>query len=113
LSCRHDKLGFEHHKIVAKLSAEDQREWLNTAEKHGLSKRRLRKSVIMGRVVSIDEMQDDPADRSQVSYMTWLNKLLHWWRKRTATDPVENWEAEDRARLKRDLEPWVQIYRQL
>src|SRR5207302_3471319 len=34
LSCRHDNLGFEHHKVVAKLPPEDQRQWLNAAQKY-------------------------------------------------------------------------------
>ncbi|XHR27638.1 MAG: hypothetical protein ACFUZC_17060 [Chthoniobacteraceae bacterium] len=113
LSCRHDNLGFEHHKIVAKLSPEDQRRWLDAAEKHKLSKRRLRKSVILGRIVSIDEMQSDPADKGNITYMVWINRLSQWWCKRIEGDPVKNWDAEDRATLKRDLQPLVDIYNTL
>lgn len=113
LSCRHDNLSFEHHKIVAKLAPDDQQKWLVTAAKHDLSKRRLRKSVIIGRVVSIDEMRDDPADRAHVTYMVWINRLCQWWRKRVDDDPIEKWDEADRATLKRDLQPLVQIYEQL
>ncbi|XHR30884.1 MAG: hypothetical protein ACFUZC_10030 [Chthoniobacteraceae bacterium] len=113
-SCRQEKLGFEHHAVVAKLKApEDQQHWLESAMKHKLSVRRLRVSMNKGHVVSIDEMDVDPADRGMPTYMTWLNKLLHWWTKRTQDDPIDQWDALDRARLKRDLEPWIKIYEQL
>jgi len=114
LSLRNDNLDYYHHKVVAKLKApEDQKHWLDLAEKHSLSVRRLRMSMNCGRVVSIDEMDGDKADRGQPTYMTWLNKLLHWWTRRTKNDPVEKWAEQDRQRLKRDLEPWVKIYHQL
>ena len=113
LSLRNDNLDYNHHKIVAKLPPEDQRRWLAAAAKHGLSVRRLRKSVAMGRIVSIDEMQSDPTDKGTVTYMVWINRLSQWWRKRIESDPVENWDAEDRATLKRDLQPLVDIYNTL
>jgi hypothetical protein len=114
VSCRHDTLSFEHHAVVAKLkSPEDQKRWLAAAEKHNLSVRRLRVSMNFGRVVSIDEMEEDPADKGRPTYMTWLNKLLHWWTNRVKDDPIDQWDELDRQRLKRDLEPWVKIYEQL
>lgn len=114
LSLRNDKLDFSHHRVVAKLkSPEDQARWIELAEKNNLSVRRLRVSMNFGRVVSIDEMDVDPADRGRPNYMTWLNKLLYWWANRTKNDPVEQWDELDRKRLKRDLEPWVRIYEQL
>ena len=113
-SCRHEKLGFEHHKAVAKLKcADEQKRWLETAERESLSKRRLRASIIKGRVVSIDEMQGDPADRGQQTYMNWIMRLCQWWRKRIESDPVANWDDCDKIRLKRDLQPVVDIYNSL
>jgi hypothetical protein len=111
---RNGNLDYSHHAVVAKLKgAEDQKRWLDLAEKHNLSVRRLRMSMNCGRVVSIEELDGDSADRGQPTYMTWLNKLLHWWTRRTQNDPVEKWAEQDRQRLKRDLEPWVKIYQQL
>ena len=113
LSLRNDKLDFNHHRVVAKLEPEDQQQWLAVAQKNDLSVRRLRMSINMGRVVSIDEMNGDPADCGRPNYMTWLNKLLHWWTNRIKNDPVDKWDDQDRQRLKRDLEPWVKIYNEL
>lgn len=113
-SCRQEKLGFEHHAVVAKLKTPGQRkEWLEIAEREGLSKRRLRVSINMGRVVSVDEMNGDPADRAQQTYMNWIMRLCQWWRKRIEGDPINRWDDEDRAALKRDLKPLVEIYEQL
>lgn len=113
LSLRNDNLDYYHHKVVAKLPPEEQRRWIDAAAEHNLSVRRLRVSLNKGRVVGIAEMDVEPSDRGQSTYMTWLNKLLHWWTRRTKDDPVEQWDEQDRQRLKRDLEPWVKIYQQL
>jgi hypothetical protein len=111
---RNGNLDYNHHAVVAKLkSPEDQKHWLDTAEKHDLSVRRLRMSVNSGRIVSIEEMQGDPADKGTVTYMVWINRLRQWWCKRIEGDPVKNWDAEDRATLKRDLQPLVDIYNTL
>ena len=113
-SCRQENLGFEHHAVVAKLKTlEERKEWLEIAKREKLSKRRLRVSINKGRVVSIDEMQGDPADRGQQTYMTWILRLSQWWRKRIEDEPVEHWDDLDRSRLKRDLKPLVEIYEQL
>jgi hypothetical protein len=113
LSLRNDKLDFSHHRAVAKLEPAEQRRWLEASERHDLSVRRLRVSMNKGRVAGLDELDVEPADRGQHTYMTWLNKLLHWWTRRTEAEPVEQWDEQDRQRLKRDLEPWVKIYNQL
>ena len=114
LLLRNNNLDFIHHSVIAKLkSPDDQKKWLDAAEKHKLSARRLRVSINKGRVVGIDEMDVEPADRGRPTYMTWLNKLLHWWTNRIKNDPVDKWEDQDRQRLKRDLEPWVKIYNEL
>ncbi len=53
ISCRQEKLGFEHHAVVAKLKdPEDQKRWLGVARKHKLSVRRLRKSINFGRLAT-------------------------------------------------------------
>jgi len=111
LSLRNDNLDWYHHAVVAKVkSPEEQSKWLTVAEKEEMSVRRLRRSVSAGRIISIKEMSDDPADRGTNTYMTWLNKLTQWWKRRTESNPIADWDPMDRARLKRDLEPLVRIY---
>jgi hypothetical protein len=111
LSLRNDNLDWYHHAVVAKVkSPEDQRKWLAAAAEEEMSVRRLRRSVHEGRVVSTQEMREDPADRGTATYMTWLNKLAQWWKRRIDADPISDWDPQDRARLKRDLEPLARIY---
>lgn len=110
-SLRNEKLDWSHHAVVAKVKTpEEQSKWLSIAEKEKMSVRRLRRSVAANRIVSVKEMGEDKSDMGTSTYMTWLNKLGQWWRQRTQTDPVTDWEEADRARLKRDLEPIVRIY---
>lgn len=113
LSLRNDNLDFNHHRVVAKLPSGDQKEWLKAAEKHGLSVRRLRKSINVGRVVSQDEMQEDPSDKGHVTYMVFINRLCQWWRKVVDREPIEQWDEYRRETLKRDLKPLVEIYEKL
>lgn len=111
LSLRNDNLDWYHHAVVAKVkSPEEQRQWLELAAEKNLSVRRLRKSISLGHVATDKEMEDDSSDRGTSTYMTWLNKLSQWWKRRTESDPISDWEDVDRERLKRDLEPIVRIY---
>lgn len=114
LSLRNDKLDFAHHMVVAKLkSSEDQREWLTNAEKHRMSVTRLRKSVNMGRVVMPQEIEEDPADKGHVTYMVFINRLCQWFRRETDKVDMDEWDAERKRLLKRDLKPLVEIYEKL
>jgi len=65
---RIQQLSWEHHKAVAKLDAEGQEHWLKLAvgESEGtgpVSTRRLRKSIIAGRLLTPEDLVPDPADR--------------------------------------------------
>lgn len=114
LSCRHDKLSFEHHYVVAKLrSPEDQQYWLGMAVKHRLGKRRLQKSINFGRLATEKEVQGDPADRGYVTYLALLNRLRRWWMRETGKAPVEEWDKERREVLKRDFRLVLEIYESL
>jgi hypothetical protein len=83
-SISHDQrradLTFEHHKAVIQLKdAEARTEWLATAAEHGLSTRRLRKSINLGRIAQAHEMQTDPLDKGISNHLPWLNRLGAWW----------------------------------
>jgi hypothetical protein len=56
LANRKAVLKFEHHKAVAALPSHDQDMWLNTAIKNKLSRDKLRKSILLGRVATDDDM---------------------------------------------------------
>lgn len=114
LSWRHDKLSFEHHAVVAKIkSPDDQKEWLANAVKHNMSTRRLRKSLNLGRVATLEDLEQDPNDRGKVTYMLFINRLCQWWRRETDKEDIEDWEPERKRLLKRDLQPIAEIYAKL
>lgn len=79
---RRPHLTFEHHKTVAKVKNETEREeWLKQTDKHGLSTRRLRKSILLGRVAKEKEMRPDEIDQGIDNHLTWINGLVRWWKK--------------------------------
>ena len=83
-SLRNEELSWEHHKAVAKLEPHDQTKWLQVAREGqggegAVSTRRLRKSIIAGRLLTAQEMQLDPADRGQPNHIPLLNRLWSWW----------------------------------
>lgn len=113
LSCRQDKLGFEHHAIVAKLKPDEQEHWLEMTKDHGLSVRRLRKSINFGRLATEEEVQGDPADRGHVTYLALLNRIRRWWARETEKAPVEEWDDDRRQGLKKDFKLILNIYEAL
>lgn len=111
LSCRHDKLGFEHHYVVAKLKNPDEQEhWLDMAAKHRLGKRRLQKSINFGRLATEQEVAGDPYDKRHTTYLSLLNKIRRWWQEQVEKAPVEKWDDERRQALKEDFEFVKNIY---
>ena len=67
-SLRNEDLSWEHHKAVAKLEEDEQQRWLQVALKNEtgtgvVSTRRLRKSIIVGRLLTPEELHPDPLDR--------------------------------------------------
>ncbi len=108
---RKENLDWSQHATVAKLKTDDEkRHWLDMAEKHGLSVRRLRKSINFGRLATEEEVQGDPADRGYVTYLALLNRLRRWWKRETGKAPVEEWDEERREVLKRDFKLVQEIY---
>ena len=112
--CRQEKLGIEHHMVVAKLkTADEQKYWLDMAVKHNLGKRRLRKSINFGRLATPEEVQGDPADKGVVTHLALINRLIRWWKQTTADDPVDQWDEEQRENVKKDFGRLLEIYEAL
>ncbi len=114
LLMRINNLTFNHHYVVAKLKdPEEQKHWLEMAEKHALSYRRLQKSINFGRVATEEEVQGDPADRGYVTYLALLNRIRRWWTRETGKAPVEEWDEDRREVLKKDFKLILDIYEAL
>jgi len=92
---------------------EEKKHWLDMAEEHDLSVRRLRKSINFGRHATDDEIQGDPADRGHVTYLALLNGIRRWWARETQKAPVDEWDEERRQRLKKDFKLILDIYEAL
>jgi len=113
-SYRYENLTFKHHYTVAKLKdPEEQKHWLDQAEKHDLGVERLRKSINLGRIATEEEVQGDPADRGYVTYLALLNRIRRWWARETGKAPVEEWDEDRREVLKKDFKLVVEIYEAL
>jgi hypothetical protein len=117
-SVRHELLSFEHHRAVARLDETDQRQWIATtvAENDAgrrMSVRRLRRSIESGRVLGIEELQADPADAGILNHIPFVNRLVGWWGRMRAEGWLKTATREQRAALKRDLQPIIDITNEL
>ena len=117
-SLRHELLSFEHHRAVARLDEAKQKEWIATAiAENGagrrMSVRRLRRSIEAGRVLDASELQTDPADAGIVNHIPFVNRLVGWWSRMRAEGWLKTATREQRAALKRDLQPIVNIANEL
>lgn len=113
VNSRRRELAFEHHKIVAKLNADQQREWLNTAVKHKMGTRRLARSIEAGRVLKPEELQPDPADKPIETFNPWVNRICILYGKFKDTGYMKTAHKEKREAMRRDLLPVVKIYEEL
>jgi len=115
---RIQQFSWEHHKAVAELDAEGQEHWLKLAvgDSDGtgvVSTRRLRKSIIVGRLLTPEELHPDPLDRGIENHIPYVNRLVAWWSRMRDKRWLDNATREQRAALKRDLQPVVEIWREL
>jgi hypothetical protein len=111
---RKHNLDYCIHATVAKLKTDDEKSyWLEMADKHDLSVRRLRKSINFGRLATEEEVQGDPADKGVVTHLALINRLIRWWKQTTANDPVDRWDEEQRENVKKDFGRLLEIYEAL
>jgi hypothetical protein len=118
-SLRNDQLSWEHHRKVAKIKdAQEKTRWLRIAAEQRengkpVSTRRLSRSIQAGRLLSIEEMQDDDADRGIENVHPYVNSISAFWGKLLRGKWLDSATPEKRAALKRDLQPVIDIYHQL
>jgi hypothetical protein len=114
ISFRNENLDFTHHRVVAKLKTDEEKQhWLEMAVKHKLGKRRLQKSINFGRLATEQEVAGDPYDKRHTTYLSLLNKIRRWWQEQTEKMPVDEWDEERRQALKEDFEFVKDIYEAL
>ena len=81
LSSRDDKVSWTHHRSVAKLPPEKQKQWLDLVANHGerITARRLLKSINADRLVSVEELTTPPSDQVIITHIPPINRLTLWW----------------------------------
>ena len=117
-SLRSEGLSWEHHRLLAKLPDGEIQSWIETcvAEDSAgrrMSTRRLRKSLNLGRVATDADLEPDPADKGQLNYIPFVNRICCWWRRLQAERFLSNATKAQREVICRDLEPIINIYNQL
>jgi hypothetical protein len=115
---RSELLSWEHHRLLAKLPEGEIPGWIDAclAERkagRGMSTRRLRRSLNLGRVATDADLEPGEGDRGIENHIPFVNRLAGWWRRMREARFLETATPEQRAALKRDLEPVVEIYRSL
>jgi hypothetical protein len=116
---RNKALSWEHHKKIAKVKDEAGKvRWLKlAADKHRsgdpISTRRLARSIEAGRLLSVEELEDDDADEGIENVHPYVNRISAFWGRLLRDGWLDTATPEKRAALKRDLQPVVDIYRQL
>ncbi len=113
LSWRHDKLTYEHHRLVARLAPTDQERWLELADKEGFSTRRLRKSLFLGRPATDEDMGPKPDDRGIENVHPYVNRICGFWGKLKRARWVDSVDADQLETLARDLKPVTDIREEL
>jgi len=105
---RRHNLTFEHHKLVAPLDPHEQERWLELAE--GMSVRRLRKSLCLGRVATEEDMEGDPNDKRTENVVPYVTRIEIFWKKLVRNGWVKNAGPEKLRDFKVTLKPVVDIY---
>ena len=117
-SVRSERLSWEHHRLLAKLPDAEMQGWIKTCEAEEdagrrMSTRRLRKSLALGRVATADDLLPDDSDNGQENHIPLVNRFCGWWRRLRTSSFLATATKEQRAAIKRDLEPIINIYNQL
>jgi hypothetical protein len=118
-SLRNERLSWEHHKKVAKLKDDAEKlRWLRIAVKEGcngepISTRRLARSIQAGRLLAVDELDADDAERGIENVHPYVNRICAFIGKLRQAGWFHDAPPEKRAALKRDLQPVVDLYAQL
>jgi hypothetical protein len=110
---RRPHLTFEHHKTVAKVKDQVEREeWLQKADKQGLSTRRLRKSIMLGHVARDHEMRDS-SHTPRETHILWIQRLVQWWAKVKDEPAHRDMTGEQLEAVLQDFEPVLDILEQI
>lgn len=111
LSRRTDKLSWTHHRLVAKLPPEKQKYWLELAANHAehISVKRLRKSICVDRLVSLEELKTPAGDRAIITHIPPINRLTLWWEDAGGRDWLRTRSKVQLRNMLVDFKPAIDI----
>ncbi len=118
-SLRNEHLSWEHHKKVAKLKdADEQRRWIAVAAElrqtgTPVSVRRFARSIQAGRLLTIHELDDERDDGGIENVHPHVNRIVTFFARLRESGWLQTADEHKRAALKRDLQPIIEIYREL
>ena len=119
-SMRIENLSFEHHRKVAPLKTDEEKQkWLQIAEqereKNGktMSSRRLARSILKGEVVDVSELSTPENDRGQNNIYPYINGLVTFWSKLKKAGWHETTEPERIRIMISDLQRVIDVYEEL
>lgn len=110
LSRRRDKLRWSHHREVAGLSPQEQADWLEKAVANGWGVHALRAEI---KAMQSNHLAPVHQGRGLVTIegvRLWFDR---WERVAFAARPLPDWSPAQRAALKDELKPIVELYEQL
>lgn len=116
---RTEWLSWEHHRRVAKLKSDSEKDkWLllaADAKRQGepISTRRLARSIAAGRLLSIEEMLQDPADRRTENVAPYVQGIVTFFAKLREAKWFDGVHREQLLALSRDIKPVVDLYDRL
>ncbi len=118
-SLRNEHLSWEHHKKVAKLKdAEEQRRWIAVAAElrqtgTPVSVRRFARSIQAGRLLTIEELYDERDDGGIENVNPYVNRIVTFFARLRESGWLKTADEHKRSALKRDLQPIIDIHREL
>jgi len=98
---RVESLSFEHHRRVVHLPPAEQDQWLVLAVENNLSTRRLKESIGVGRLLSVEEMVKPKQIALFNLIHPHISRISSCFRKR----PLESMSQHELMDLRDDLEP--------
>ena len=102
---RRQNLTYHHHKLIAPLPPDQQSRWLELADKEGFSTRRLRKSLLLGRPATDEDMDSKPGARGIDNIHPHVSGIERFWNRLQQSGWGETATVEKCDRLLRDLRP--------
>lgn len=114
---RSESLSWQHHRVVAKLPAPEQKHWLKLARprknERPISTHRLQKSIVAGRVLTVEEAVPDPRDRGIENHIPYVNRLAALWRRMKERRWLQRATPEQRRALLEDISPVMEMFSEI